>query len=354
MTTAAERAARFAAWAGVRYPILNAPMADIAEPELAAAVSEAGGLGVLAADFYSADDIRQAVADIRRRTEKPFAVHLRAERLQPMNTTEVTRINEALVDLKAELEAAETTSLPDFEAQLDALIELKVPFVYVSFGGLREIHAEKLQAAGIRMIAAATCLREVKVMRSAEADAVVVQGVEAGGPRLNFEVSDDEAQVGLMSLLGPASRVATVPVIASGGLATGSQVAAALTAGASAVELGTAFLRTDESRAHPAHKAALPFLTDIEPRWEKTGSGRLTRARVSGLTEALAGAEIDAAPYPEMWSAMRSVELAARRDNRDDLMEMACGQGAPLAREGSAADVVARLVQECADAGVVL
>ena len=100
--------------------------------------------------------------------------------------------------------------------------------------------------------------------------------------------------------------------------------------------------------------SALPFLTDTAPGWEETGSGRLTRARVSGLTQALAGADIEAAPYPEMWTVMRSVELAARRENRDDLMEMPCGQGAPLVREGSAADVVARLVKECADAGVAL
>ena len=352
--TAAERAAQFAAWAGVRYPILNAPMADIAGPELAAAVSEADGLGVLAADFYSADDIRRAVATVRRLTNKPFAVHVRAETLRPLDTAEVNRMNEALADLKTDLGAELTTPLPDFKAQFNALIELQVPFVYVSFGGLREEHVERLQAVGIRMIAAATCLREVKVMRSAEADAIVVQGAEGGGPRLNFEVPDEAAQVGLLSLVGPAFRVATVPVIASGGIATGAQAAAALVAGASAVELGTAFLRTTESRAHPALKAALPFLTDTAPGWEKTGSGRLTRARVSGLTQALAGADIEAAPYPEMWTVMRSVELAARRENRDDLMEMPCGQGAPLAREGSAADVVARLVKECADAGVAL
>ena len=96
--TAAERAAQFAAWAGVRYPILNAPMADIAGPELAAAVSEAGGLGVLAADFYSADDIRRAVATVRRLTNKPFAVHVRAETLRPLDTAEVNRMNEALAD----------------------------------------------------------------------------------------------------------------------------------------------------------------------------------------------------------------------------------------------------------------
>ena len=216
MTTAAERAAQFAAWAGVRYPILNAPMADIAGPELAAAVSEAGGLGVLAADFYSADDIRRAVATVRRLTNKPFAVHVRAETLRPLDTAEVNRMNEALADLKMDLGAELTTPLPDFEVQFNALIELQVPFVYVSFGGLREEYVEKLQAAGIRMIAAATCLREVKVMRSAEADAIVVQGAEAGGPRLNFEVPDEAAQVGLLSLVGPAFRVATVPVIASG------------------------------------------------------------------------------------------------------------------------------------------
>ncbi len=352
--TLTERIDRFKTLAGVRLPILNAPMADVAGPELAAVVSEAGGLGVLAADFMTGDAIREAVAEIRRRTEKPFAVHLRAEVLRPMDEAEIDRINEALADLKDELACEARATLPDIEDQIDAVIETKTPVVYVSFGGLRESQSERLAAAGVRMIAAATCLREVKVMRSADADAVVVQGAEAGGPRLNFEVADEAAQVGLMSLIGPADRATGLPIVASGGIATGAQAAAALVAGASAVELGTAFLRTNESRAHPAHKAALAFLTDTAPQWEKTGSGRLTRGIVSGLTEALAGAEIEPAPYPEMWAAMRPVQLAALRDGRDDLMEAACGQGAPLAREGSAADVVKRLVQECAAAGVTL
>ena len=354
MTSLTERVKSFTTMMGVRYPVMNAPMADVAGAALAAAVSEAGGLGVLAADFMDADEIRAAVADIRSRTDKPFAVHVRSERLKPLDMAEMDRIDEALVDLKAELGSKKRAALPDFSAQLDAVIELKVPVVYVSFGGLREEHAEKLQAAGIRMVAAATALREVKVMRSAEADAIVVQGAEAGGPRLNFEVTDEEAQVGLLSLIGPAARVADVPVIASGGIMTGAQAAAALVAGAAAVELGTAFLRTNESAAHSAHKEALAFLTDASTVLSRTASGRLSRGVRSALAEALEGAEIDPAPYPEMWSVMRPVELAARRDGRDDLMDMPCGQGAPLARGGAATEVVKRLIAECRAAGVDL
>lgn len=347
-----ERTSRFCALTGVTLPLMNAPMADIAGVEMAAAVSEAGGLGVLAADFMTPEALSDAVADIRRRTSRPFAVHLRAEIRRAMNEAEIDRINDALVELKEEIGAGAVTALPDFSQQFDALLKAGPAVAYVSFGGLREAQAEALRRAGIRLIAAATTLREAKVMRSAEADAVVVQGAEAGGPRLTFEVADDAGRVGLLSLIGPAARATGLPVIASGGLMTGAQIAGALVAGAGAVELGTALLRTEESRAHPAHQAALSFLSDSGAQWQRTTSGRLTRGVRTGLVEALEAADVAAAAYPEQWMAMRSIELAARRQNRDDLMEMACGQGAPLARTGRVADVVATLVREGREAGL--
>ena len=340
--------AQFRETFGVAHALMNAPMADIAGPALAAAVSNAGGLGILAADFMTPEETAAAVKEVRGLTDRPFAVNVRSPARGAFDEKGAAETEEAFEALKADLGCAGVRfSLPDFEKQLDVLIALKVPAVSVTFGGLREVYAEKLTAAGIRMIAAATTLREVKVMRSAQAHCIVVQGIEAGGPRLNFEVADTEAQVGLMSLIGPAARVSNVPVAASGGIMTGRQAAAALMLGAGAVQAGTA----PESGAHPAHKRALQFASDSTTRLTRVASGRLTRVIANGLVEAAEEARADRAAYPAQLSVMRPVEVAARRENRDDLMEFACGQGACEARALPAAKIAEKLIRECAEAG---
>lgn len=344
--------AQFRETFGVAHALMNAPMADIAGPALAAAVSNAGGLGILAADFMTPEETAAAVKELRGLTDRPFAVNVRSPARGAFDEKGAAETEEALEALKADLGCAGVRfSLPDFEKQLDVLIALKVPAVSVTFGGIREVYAEKLTAAGIRMIAAATTLREVKVMRSAQAHCIVVQGIEAGGPRLNFEVADTEAQVGLMSLIGPAARVSNVPVAACGGIMTGRQAAAALMLGAGAVQAGTVFLAAPESGAHPAHKRALQFASDSTTRLTRVASGRLTRVIANGLIEAAEEARADRAAYPAQLSVMRPVEVAARRENRDDLMEFACGQGACEARALPAAKIAEKLIRECAEAG---
>lgn len=344
MPSVKERSRAWCERFGVTLPVTNAPMADVAGVPLAAAVSECGGLGVLAADFMTPDAIVESVAAIRQKTEKPFAVNLRIPQIG--SDMGVDALEAAVSGLYEQLGIASRWVMPDFEAQFEALLDAHVPVLSVTFGGLREVYAERCEQLGIPVIATATTLREAKVLRSSGVSAVVCQGQEAGGPRLNFEDKTHQA-VGLLSLIGPAARATGLPVIASGGIATGAQMAASLVAGASAVMIGTALVRTTESEAPSAMKEAMTFATDTSTVLTEYFSGRTSRVLESALVDAMREGGVEPAAYPAALSVMRPIALAAVAQHRPDLMEFSCGFGAALAKEGDAASVIADLCDAC-------
>ena len=339
-----ERVARFLEVTSVSIPLMNAPMAEVSGPALTAAVCRAGGLGVLAGDELLPEALSNAIDEVRRLAgaDARFAVNLRvppAKAPTPEGIDCQRRMLAALEDLAADLGLEPNTieELPDFDAQFDVLLEKHVPVVSVTFGGLREEYDERLKEAGTVWMGTATTLREAKVLRAAGADLVVVQGIEAGGPRLNFESSDDEAAVGM-------SVLTRLPVIASGGIAEPQQVYGALAAGASAVMVGSALLRTVESTASASFKTVLPLLTDVSMRLTRCFNGRLTRVYPSELVQALDEAGLIYAPYPLQREVMRPILRAAAQQGRDDLACLPAGQSAMLAREESVEAVAARLM----------
>lgn len=346
-----ERVARFLEVTSVSIPLMNAPMAEVSGPALTAAVCRAGGLGVLAGDELLPEALSNAIDEVRRLAgaDARFAVNLRvppAKAPTPEGIDCQRRMLAALEDLAADLGLEPNTieELPDFDAQFDVLLEKHVPVVSVTFGGLREEYDERLKEAGTVWMGTATTLREAKVLRAAGADLVVVQGIEAGGPRLNFESSDDEAAVGMSVLTTHAARATRLPVIASGGIAEPQQVYGALAAGASAVMVGSALLRTVESTASASFKTVLPLLTDVSMRLTRCFNGRLTRVYPSELVQALDEAGLIYAPYPLQREVMRPILRAAAQQGRDDLACLPTGQSAMLAREESVEAVAARLM----------
>lgn len=346
-----ERVARFLEVTSVSIPLMNAPMAEVSGPALTAAMCRAGGLGVLAGDELLPEALSNAIDEVRRLAgaDARFAVNLRvppAKAPTPEGIDCQRRMLAALEDLAADLGLEPNTieELPDFDEQFDVLLEKHVPVVSVTFGGLREEYDERLKEAGIVWMGTATTLREAKVLRAAGADLVVVQGIEAGGPRLNFESSDDEAAVGMSVLTTHAARATSLPVIASGGIAEPQQVYGALAAGASAVMVGSALLRTFESTASASFKNVLPLLTDVSMRLTRCFNGRLTRVYPSELVQALDEAGLIYASYPLQREVMRPILRAAAQQGRDDLACLPAGQSAMLAREESVEAVAARLM----------
>ncbi|MCG5030318.1 nitronate monooxygenase [Mesosutterella sp. OilRF-GAM-744-9] len=332
---AAERARRFCERLEIEIPLLSAPMSGVSTPELAAAFSCAGGLGVLAADLLEPEDIEREVRRVRAITDRPFAVNLRIPPRDRGDRAQALKVIYALGELRRELGLPEQVDLdafrePDFDRQLEALLDCGVRAACCSFGGYREAYEERLHAAGVFILGAATTLREAKVQRSARADAVILQGAEAGGPRLYFESEPQESSVGLSVLLAGAGRAVNLPLVASGGISTPAGAVAALVAGASAVMVGTAVACSPESAAPDLMKRSMIAASDTATCLSDQLSGRLERVMKNGLIEALKRAGVASSGYPWQRFIMHDLMERAAQLGRADLLRMPVGQGADV------------------------
>ena len=339
----------FARLAGIRTAFLNAPMPGAATPELVAAVSEAGGLGVIPAAPLTPEEIHAFADRVKSLTKKPFAVTLTVPSLHKPVPEDFTRFADAISLLLAELglpdgsdgKLAEhydltLSKVPDFASQFDAAMSCGARAVISSFGGFREPEAERLEDAGILNIGCATTLREAKVLRAAGVDAVVVQGAEAGGPRLSFEDSD-KALVGLSALLPAAAAATGLPVIAAGGIAVPAQTAGLAAMGASGVMVGTALLGVRESGAPEVLKRASRYATAADTVLSRIYTGRLCRILGNGLADALADWENMTAGYPGQQALMMPLHQRAEELGREDLMMLPLGQSAGRSAYATAA-----------------
>lgn len=344
--TARRRAEAFCARFGLRAPILMAPMAGACPPALAAAIASAGGMGGFGALMSSPAQMRDWAGQFRAASNGAFQVNLWAPEPAPRRDP----AHEAAVRTTlAPLAGAEIPDpgpgpfVQDFAAQCEALIET-APAVASTIMGLfpPEIVA-RLKACGIAWICNATTVAEARAAEAAGADAVVAQGAEAGGHRGTFEnAAAEQSQVGLFVLLPQVADAVRIPVIAAGGIMDGRGIAAALTLGASAVQLGTAFLRSPEAAIHPAWSAAIAATAPEDTVLTRGFSGRLARGIRNQVTEAFAGA-LRPAPYPVQRALMVKVRAAAEAAGDASRMQAWAGQGAALARAEPAGEIVQRL-----------
>lgn len=328
---AAETAKRF----GVEALFLNAPMRQAAGVEMTAAVSEAGGLGVLAAAHLSPEKIVQAAQAIRNRTEKPFAVSLAIRPRHYPQAQGAETLFDGLAPLLEDLGLACTpeaydltgsTVFPAFDEQFEAALSVAPQAMISTFGGFREPEAEKLEAKGILNFGCATTLKEAKVLRSAGVDAIVIQGAAAGGPRWSFENADD-VLVATEGLVEEAARATGLPIIAAGGLASSASFASALLAGASGVMLGTALLTTEESRMTDTARSAWHWAGAADLVLSRAFCGRLERVLRSPMTEALESYDSSVPAWPAPLALFLPIWEKAAEQGRDELFVLPAGQG---------------------------
>ncbi len=260
-------------------PIIQAPMAGgVSTPALAAAVSEAGGLGFLAGGYKTAEEMRKEIAAVRELTDKPFGVNIFVPSEEDVD-------EKALLCYRQVLEKeAERFGVPlgeakwdddDWEAKLAVLYEEKVPVVSFTFGCPSPDIIAKLKEKGSFVVVTVTSTEEALIAKQAGANALCVQGPEAGGHRASFRnnaASHENAS--LLVLLQQIREVVDIPLIAAGGIMSGRDIAAVLAAGACAAQLGTAFLRCPESGANPLHKNAL-----VDPQFQTTNVTRAFTGR---------------------------------------------------------------------------
>jgi nitronate monooxygenase len=331
---------------GIEHPILQAPMASAATPELAAAVSEAGGLGALGSAMLPVDQLGRQVDELRAKTRRPFQLNFFCHERPEIDAQVAVRAREYFTPLYDELglgDPPEPSALPiEFdETRLAALLELRPPVVSFHFGLPGTDALDAIRDAGIRVLASATTVAEAEHLEERGVDAVVAQGAEAGGHRGSFLVEGDDGPVGTLALVPQVVDAVDVPVIAAGGVADGRGLAAVLALGAGAAQIGTAFLPCPESGISPAYREGLRHARAEATVLTRAVSGRPARALANRLTAELSGV----LPYPAQLSL--TVPLRESGAQTEGAFEpMWSGQSAALAHEAPAAEVVEAIARD--------
>ncbi len=336
----------------VQYPLIQAPMAGgPTTPELVAAVSNAGGMGSLGAGYLSPDQIRIAIKEIRRLTDRPFGVNLFVfEEPNPLND-DIEGMNDYLNKYRAELGIASSPPIPQlaesFEEQVNVLLEEDIPVFSFTFGIPSTGVIQAFKRQGTIVIGTATTVEEGIRLEEAGVDAVVAQGSEAGGHRGTFATNAADALIGTMALVPQMVDTLSIPIIASGGIMDGRGLAASLVLGASAVQMGTAFLTSAESGAHAAHKQKIVTSTEDATEVTFAYSGKAARGIRTEFMDDMRFYEGTIPDYPIQNVLTRDIRQAATRANNPEFMSLWAGQGLRLAKEQqAAAEIVKQTVEQ--------
>ena len=330
---------------GLRLPIVQAPMAGgPSTVALAAAVSDAGGLGFLAAGYRTPTAVRDEIGALRAATAERFGVNV----FVPGPPGDEAAVRRYADELQAEADrwgvalGDPTWDDDAWEAKVDLLVEERVPIVSFTFGLPRPEMVTALHDAGATVLVTVTTPEEAVAARDAGADALVVQGVEAGGHRGGSADRDGEGEYGLLTLVRLVARAVDLPMVAAGGLVDGPAIAAVLVAGAEAAQLGTAFLRCPEAATNPAHREALS--TYRQTALTRAFSGRRARGLVNRfLVEHTATAP---AAYPAVHHLTTPLRAAARKAGDPDVPNLWAGQGHSLVESLPAGELVRRLAAD--------
>lgn len=317
---------------------------------LSAAVANAGGMGACGALLMQPEAIRAWAEDFRKESRGEFQINLWIPGPAPVRDEESERRVREFLGTWGPAVAAEMAEgvLPDFEAQCRAMLEARPRAISSIMGVFAPKFIAEMKARGILWLATATTVEEARVAEAAGADAIIAQGMEAGGHRGSFRAEDGEAQmVGLFALLPQIADAVPVPVIAAGGIADGRGVAAALVLGASAVIVGTGFLRSPEAKIAPAWADRLGRTEAHWTRVTRAFTGRPGRAVETRYVDAWTDAGAPAAaPYPLQRGLTRPMREEAARLGDAERMQMWCGQAARLARGEPAGTYAQRLWDE--------
>ena len=345
-----ERAQQFAKWLGIRLPIIMAPMSGACPPPLAIAVANAGGLGSCGALLMQPNEIKSWSEEFRKGSAGEFQINLWIPDPSPTRDAGLeTQVRQFLAQWGPPVPpGAGDVRLPDFQAQCDAILEV-APKVVSSIMGLYEpAFVTKLKKRGSVWFAAVTTVAEARAAEKAGADVIVAQGMEAGGHRGGFQADEAERQMaGLMSLVPQIVDAVSVPVVATGGIADARGIAAALVLGASAVQIGTGFLRCPEASLPRAYADQIARTEPHDTMITRAFSGRPGRAIANAYARAATGVDAPRpAPYPVQRGLTRGLRESALKNGDTDRMQMWAGQSSKLAQERPASVLCSELWAE--------
>jgi nitronate monooxygenase len=338
---------------GITVPIIQAPMAGVSTPALAAEVANAGGLGSIGVGATDTAGARSMIEELRSRTDRPFNVNLFVHGTPTTDPVREAAWLEWLAPLFAEFGAEPPKvlrtiykSFADDAEMLSMLLETKPPVISFHFGLPSAEAINALKANGTTLLATATSPEEARKVEQAGIDVIVAQGIEAGGHRGVFDPSLPDDGLGTFALVRLLVREGRLPVIAAGGIMDGAGIVAALGLGAIAAQLGTAFVACPESSADEAYRKALTGPGAHHTRLTRLISGRPARALANRFTALQETFDRLPPDYPIAYDAGKALHAAAKARNEHGFGAQWAGQGAPLARAMPAAKLISTLVRE--------
>lgn len=345
---------------GIRVPIIQAPMAGVSSPAMAAAAANAGGLGSLGVGAMSVKQAQRAIGEFRRMSSGPLNVNLFVHPPAMPDERKQAAWLQRLAPEFARWDAQPPAALGEVytsflanDGMLDMLLAERPNVVSFHFGLPRRDQIDRLHAEGIVLLASATSVQEAQAIEAAGIDAVVAQGYEAGGHRGVFDPDAEDRRLGTMALTRLLVRSGNLPVIAAGGIMDGAGIAAALALGADAAQLGTAFIATDESLADAGYRERLFGSAAHETVMTRVISGRPARSLANDFTRW--GADVPDAvvpDYPIAYDAGKALNAAAKAAGQSGYGAHWAGQGAPLARSMSTQALMQALIAELDEARI--
>jgi nitronate monooxygenase len=337
---------------GIDVPIVQAPMANFSTTEMAIAAAGAGALGSVPCASLSPEQIRAAIAAFRKAAPRPVNVNFFCHAMPPTDAGRDAAWRARLapyyleMGLDPQTATASVARLPFDEASCALVEELRPEIVSFHFGLPEEGLRRRVKATGAKMIASATTVAEARWLEERGCDAVIAMGVEAGGHRGNFLSHDMSRQVGTFALVPQIADAVRVPVIAAGGIADGRGIAAALALGASAVQIGTAYLFCPEAKVSAVHARALAVASDEDTEVTNLFTGRPARGIVNRLMREFGPLSPDAPLFPHAGRALAPLKAKAEQGGAGDFSNLWSGQAARLAKPLPAGELTHKLAQD--------
>ncbi|MEO4052428.1 nitronate monooxygenase [Solibacillus sp. CAU 1738] len=329
----------------IHKPIIQAPMAGVTTPKLVIACCEAGILGSIGAGYLNGDDTRAFIREVKKGTDKPFAVNLFIQEEPNIDVNVLQQARAALQPIYEELNIPDQQTVISDELyadQLQVVIDEQVPICSFTFGIPTATDIQYLKEANIYTIGTATTLQEALAVEAAGLDAVVVQGREAGGHRGSF--IEPMQLISQQDLLAQVIDRVKIPVIAAGGIMTTEHVSTALENGAAAVQLGTVFLVATESEVSTVHKVAILQSKEQGTTLTKAFTGKIARGLQNDFTERLKDAVV--APYPLQHHLTLAIRKESAKQMRPEFLSLWMGENSYMAKKAPVETIVETLLKD--------
>lgn len=340
----------------IKFPIVQAPMAGgITTTELVSAVANNGSLGSVGAGYMSAMDLKNQINEIKALTDNPFGVNIFVPSQFTATEQEIKAAQRQLqqISQKQLLDHEVHIQLPTYEQmvetyekQIEIVLEESVPVVSFTFGLPSKNIVDELQTNGTIVMATATAVKEAIEIERLGIDVVIAQGSEAGGHRGNFLHETGDSLIGLMSLVPQIVDCVDIPVIAAGGIMDGRGIVASLILGAKAVQMGTAFLTTEESGAHPLYKQAILEAEETATTLTRAFSGKYARGIKNKFIKEMEKNHKSILSYPLQNTLTQPLRREAQKNDTEQYMSLWSGQSLGLAKPYSVSELITKLVKE--------